>query len=134
MIPAARPNAITARNADRIQCRYILQGANAPSSKVTEYYLQKKRGIVSLSDFIVNAGGVIGCAAELEYTSDASYRERVEARGFQLYLEDRIYETVQNNTRSIMTMMRENEDLIFREAAESLAHERLNSTAKDSWI
>ncbi|QPJ65916.1 MAG: Glu/Leu/Phe/Val dehydrogenase [Candidatus Nitrohelix vancouverensis] len=134
LIPAARPNAITARNADRIQCRYVLQGANVPSSKVTEYYLQKKRGIVSLCDFIVNAGGVIGCAAELEYTSDAAYRERVDARGFRNYLEDRIYETVRNNTRSIMAMTLENEDLIFRDAAEILAHERLNVKEKEIWI
>ena len=34
LIPSARPDAITARNADRIQCRYILQGANTPSPHI----------------------------------------------------------------------------------------------------
>ena len=71
LIPAARPDAITARNADRIQCRKIFQGANAPSNKMTEYYLQNRRGIISYSDFIVNVGGVMGCAVELKMTMES---------------------------------------------------------------
>ena len=81
LVPAARPDAITARNADRIQCRKIFQGANTPSNKMTEYYLQNRRGIVSYSDFIVNVGGVIGCAVELKMTMDTSYREQVLSQG-----------------------------------------------------
>ena len=70
LVPAARANVITSRNADRIQCKIILQGSNAPINKMTEYYLIKKRGIVSLSDFIVNSGGVIGCALEIAMQTD----------------------------------------------------------------
>ena len=72
LVPAARPDAITARNADRIQCKVILQGANTPVNKMTEYYLNNRRGIISLSDFIVNSGGIIGCAVELTMKADTS--------------------------------------------------------------
>ena len=64
LVPAARPDAITAKNIDRINCSLVLQGANTPSSKPVEYYLKHRRNILSLTDFIVNAGGVIGCAVE----------------------------------------------------------------------
>ena len=37
LIPAARPDAITSKNIDRIDCRIILQGANTPSSKPVEF-------------------------------------------------------------------------------------------------
>ena len=43
LVPAARPNAITAKNIDRIDCRIILQGANTPSSKPVEYYLKHRK-------------------------------------------------------------------------------------------
>ena len=78
--PSARPDAITSRNADRIQSRMIFQGANAPSNKMTEYYLQNRRGIVSYSDFIVNVGGV--GAPTLPYpwiTTRAPLRQKVES-------------------------------------------------------
>ena len=77
LVPAARPDAITAKNADRIQCKVILQGANTPVNKMTEYYLKNRRGILSLSDFIVNVGGVIGCAVEMKMTGDGDYKSEV---------------------------------------------------------
>ncbi|NIQ02511.1 MAG: hypothetical protein GWM98_20815, partial [Nitrospinaceae bacterium] len=131
LIPAARPDAVTARNADRIQCRKIFQGANAPSNKMTEYYLQKRRNIVSYADFIVNVGGVIGCAVELKMTMDDSYRQRVLAAGEngKAYLEQLIYNTVSENIRNIVFNLREGGecDRIFREEALQLALERLQS-------
>ena len=97
LVPAARPNAITARNADRVQCKVILQGANTPVNKMTEYYLSNRRGIISLSDFIVNSGGVIGCAAELAIGSDADFKKKVESEGIRLYTEKLIKEIISKN-------------------------------------
>ena len=37
----------------------------------------KERGIISLTDFIVNAGGGIACAVELKMDHDAAYCDRV---------------------------------------------------------
>ena len=137
IIPAARPDAITARNADRIQCRKIFQGANTPSNKMTEYYLQNRRGIVSYSDFIVNVGGVIGCAVELKMTMDTSYRERVLAQGEngKTYVDGLIYKTVSSNIRTLMNCLsnQKNGDRIFREEAQTLAQERLDHP-EDIWL
>lgn len=130
LIPAARPDAITARNADRIQCRKIFQGANAPSNKMTEYYLQNRRGIVSYSDFIVNVGGVMGCAMELKMTMDTLYREQVLSQGEdgKTYADELIYKTVSNNMRTLMDRLSDQkvDDRNFREEAQQLAQERLD--------
>jgi len=137
LIPAARPDAITARNADRIQCRKIFQGANTPSNKMTEYYLQNRRGIVSYSDFIVNVGGVIGCAVELKMTLDTAYRDRVVAQGEngKTYTDQLIYNTVSSNIRTLIDRLadQKSHDRIFREEAMQLARERLDHP-DDIWL
>lgn len=137
LIPAARPDAITARNADRVQCRKIFQAANTPSNKMTEYYLQNRRGIVSYADFIVNVGGVIGCAVELKMTMDTEYRERVLAQGGngKTYTDQLIYDTVFSNVRSLIDRLngKKDCDIIFREEALKLAEERLLIT-DDAWL
>lgn len=137
LIPAARPDAITARNADRIQCRKIFQGANAPSNKMTEYYLKNRRGIVSYSDFIVNVGGVMGCAVELKMTMDGDYKERVlsEGENGKAYVDQLITKTVSNNMRTLTGRLRDSKagDRIFREEAQQLAQERLDHP-EDIWL
>lgn len=137
LIPAARPDAITARNADRVQCRKIFQGANAPSNKMTEYYLQNRLGIVSYTDFIVNVGGVMGCAVELKMTMDGSYREQVLSLGDngKNYTDRLIYNTVSSNIRTLMGRLRGSKDgdRIFREEAQQLAQERLDHP-EDIWL
>ena len=137
LIPAARPDAITARNADRIQCRRIFQGANTPSNKMTEYYLQNRRGIVSYSDFIVNVGGVMGCAVELKMTMDESYREQVLSQGKdgKNYMDRLIDNTVSSNVRTLMGTLNDQKesDRIFREEAQQLAQERLDHPG-DIWL
>jgi len=137
LIPAARPDAITSRNSERIQCRMIFQGANAPVNKMTEYYLQNRRGIFSFSDFIVNVGGVMGCAMELKMTVDPEYRARVLDIGKEgrNYIESRIAKTLTNNIKVLWSRMRENpqKDTLFREEALRLAHERLENCS-ECWI
>lgn len=137
LIPAARPDAIKARNADRIQCRKIFQGANAPSNKMTEYYLHNRRGIVSYSDFIVNVGGVMGCAVELKMTMDSSYREQVLLQGEdgKTYMDQLIDKTVSSNLRTLMDRLggQNGSDRIFREEAQQLAQERLDQP-DDIWL
>ena len=114
----------------------IIQGANTPSSKMTEYYLQNRKNILSLTDFIVNAGGVIGCAVELKMASDESYRQKLNTEGPRNYLEKLIDRTVSENVRDAYKIMNEKEkgDMIFREAAFILAETRLNKTDECFWV
>jgi glutamate dehydrogenase (NAD(P)+) len=62
-VPAARPDAIGAHNVDRLTARIVAQGANIGVTREAEERLYS-RGVVSLPDFIANAGGVICAAVE----------------------------------------------------------------------
>jgi glutamate dehydrogenase (NADP+) len=57
LIPAALENQITAKNADRIQARYIFEVANGPITSAADAVLESK-GIQVFPDILVNAGGV----------------------------------------------------------------------------
>ena len=104
---------------------------------MTEYYLQNRRGIVSYSDFIVNVGGVMGCAVELKMTMDTSYREQILLQGEdgKTYVDQLIANTVSNNMRTLMERLnnQKNSDRIFREEAQQLAQERLQHL-EDIWL
>lgn len=62
-IPAARPNVLDADNVGQLRARIVAQGANIPATPEAEAALHA-RGILSLPDFIANAGGVICAAVE----------------------------------------------------------------------
>jgi glutamate dehydrogenase (NAD(P)+) len=58
LIPAALENQITERNAERIQARVIVEGANGPTTPRADRILTE-RGIMVVPDILANAGGVI---------------------------------------------------------------------------
>ncbi len=59
LIPAAIENQVRADNADRINCKLLLELANGPvTPEATKILFEKK--ILDLPDFLVNSGGVIG--------------------------------------------------------------------------
>jgi glutamate dehydrogenase (NAD(P)+) len=57
LIPAAIQNQITERNADRLQCRVLVEGANGPTTLEADRVLSE-RGIFVVPDILANAGGV----------------------------------------------------------------------------
>jgi glutamate dehydrogenase (NAD(P)+) len=57
LIPAAVQNQITEANADRIQCRLLVEGANGPTSLEADAILGD-RGVFVVPDILANAGGV----------------------------------------------------------------------------
>ncbi len=78
-IPAARPDAVRTDNVDRLTARIVAQGANAGVSRAAEERLHA-RGVLSLPDFIANAGGVICCAVEYRGGSRAEAFATIEER------------------------------------------------------
>ncbi|MCR4874288.1 MAG: Glu/Leu/Phe/Val dehydrogenase [Clostridia bacterium] len=57
LIPAAMENQITKDNADKIQCKYIVEAANGPTTAEADEIIAK-RGIILVPDILANAGGV----------------------------------------------------------------------------
>jgi glutamate dehydrogenase (NAD(P)+) len=78
LIPAATENVITSRNADRLQCRILCEGANGPTTIVADDILERKKVFV-VPDILANAGGVT-----------ASYFEWVQDRMGYFWTEDEV--------------------------------------------
>jgi glutamate dehydrogenase (NAD(P)+) len=58
LIPAALGGMIHERNADRVQCRVILEGANSPTTPTADRIL-KDKDVYIVPDVMANAGGVV---------------------------------------------------------------------------
>lgn len=78
-IPAARPDAIRADNVERLDCKLVVQGANVPATREAER-IMFQRGIVSIPDFIANAGGVVSAAVEYGGGSRATAFSMIEEK------------------------------------------------------
>ncbi|MDM8520885.1 Glu/Leu/Phe/Val dehydrogenase [Anaerolineales bacterium HSG6] len=57
LIPAALEDQITALNADQIRAKYVVEGANGPTSATADKILHE-RGIMVAPDILANSGGV----------------------------------------------------------------------------
>jgi glutamate dehydrogenase (NAD(P)+) len=111
-IPAARPDVLRADNVDQLQARLVVQGANIPVTDEAEAALHD-RGVLSVPDFIANAGGVI-CAA-VEY-----------AGGSQTDAFQTIEEKVRSNTTQVLEAAKQAGERP-RKAAVALAEQRVRT-------
>jgi glutamate dehydrogenase (NAD(P)+) len=57
LIPAATENQITSKNAERVECKILCEGANGPTTSHADAIIEKK-GIFVVPDILGNAGGV----------------------------------------------------------------------------
>jgi glutamate dehydrogenase (NAD(P)+)/glutamate dehydrogenase (NADP+) len=110
LVPAARPDVINEKNVDLIKTKLIVQGANIPITVGAEKILHDK-GILSIPDFIANAGGVIFTAVE--------YKGKTEKEAFEA-----VQTKITKNTKLILERTYK-EKIYPRDAAEALAKERL---------
>jgi len=109
-IPAARPDILDASNAHRMKAKLVLQGANIPVTSEAEEILHA-RGILSVPDFIANAGGVICASVE--------YHGGVQSQAFAV-----IDEKIRENTHDVLERVAA-EKLLPRAAAIDLARTRV---------
>jgi glutamate dehydrogenase (NAD(P)+) len=114
-IPAARPDVIRADNVDRLEAKIVAQGANIPVTEEAEKALHA-RGVLSLPDFIANAGGVICAAVE--------YHEGSEATAFQT-----IAEKIGRNTTAVLAEARAS-GALPRDAAVAFAERRFREAMR----
>ena len=109
-VPAARPDVIDHTNAHRLKCKAVVQGANIPCTNQAERILHD-RGIVSVPDFVANAGGVICAAVEYHGGTQKSAFEQIE-------------EKVRENTRAVLQASKDHNQMPL-EAAMMLAKQRV---------
>src|SRR5436853_129027 len=57
LAPCATENVITSKNADKIRCKILAEGANGPTTSVADDILSDK-GVFVIPDILANAGGV----------------------------------------------------------------------------
>lgn len=88
LVPAARPDVIRMDNVGDVKARLILQGANVPVTAEADAELHRL-GVLSIPDFIANAGGVICAAVE--------YHGGTEKAAF-----DDIATKIATNTRAVL--------------------------------
>ena len=110
LIPAARPDCIREDNADAIQAKLILEGANIPATAAAETRLHE-RGVLVVPDFIANAGGVICASVEYHGGSEAEALHQIADK-------------ISRNTREVLETMRA-EGIEPRAVAVALAMERV---------
>jgi glutamate dehydrogenase (NAD(P)+) len=70
LIPAALEHQIHAHNADRIRARFIVEGANGPTTHEADEILHDK-GVAIVPDILANAGGVV--VSYLEWVQDLQH-------------------------------------------------------------
>ncbi len=109
-IPAARPDVINEENVHRLKTKIVMQGANIPITEKAERILAEK-GILSVPDFIANAGGVICAAMEYKGATESAALNTIE-------------EKLRRNTKSVLEHAA-NKKILPREAAMELATNRL---------
>ncbi|MHA1599920.1 MAG: Glu/Leu/Phe/Val family dehydrogenase [Alphaproteobacteria bacterium] len=113
-IPAARPDVIREDNVARLKTKIVAQGANIPVTAAAEAALHA-RNILSIPDFIANAGGVICAAVE--------YHGGTQRQAFET-----IEEKIRHNTQTVLEASRA-QAVLPRTAANDLARRRVERAA-----
>ncbi|WP_428264515.1 Glu/Leu/Phe/Val family dehydrogenase [Haliangium sp.] len=110
-IPAARPDVLTADNVSGLKAKLVLQGANIPATPAAETWMHE-HGVLSVPDFIANAGGVICAAVE--------YHDGTQAQAVEV-----IQNKIRANTAETLDRARA-DGLEPRAAAEAMARSRVD--------
>lgn len=121
LVPAALEGQITAQTARHMRAKFVIEGANGPTTPEGDAVLAEK-GVVVLPDILANAGGVI-----------VSYFEWVQDLQFFFWEEDQVRERLQRViTRAYREVCAraEKENVSLREAALLLAVSRVEEATR----
>jgi glutamate dehydrogenase/leucine dehydrogenase len=121
-IPAALGGMINADNADRLDCRVVIEGANSPTTPTADEMLAEA-GIQVIPDVMANAGGVV-----------VSYFEWVQNlqhfRWDEREVNDRLGTIMRRAYREVVARTKEEEGVPLRVAAYELGIERVLEAAR----
>lgn len=115
LIPGARPDAIQAKNVDRIQARLVVPAANIPFRPSIANRLSR-RGVGVVPDFVSNGGGVLAALADIQGLGTK------ESFAF-------VSERIRKNTMLVLSRSKRSRCTPF-EAALRIVQERWKKTAR----
>ncbi|MCU0463576.1 MAG: Glu/Leu/Phe/Val dehydrogenase [Anaerolineae bacterium] len=121
LIPAALENQITEKNADKIKAKFVIEGANGPTTPEADDILNG-RGVTVVPDVLANAGGVI-----------VSYFEWVQDLQAFFWSEDEIFRKMDPfliRAYEVTTRMSEEKGIDMRTAAQVTAIKRVAEALK----
>jgi len=121
LFPCAVQHVIHTENVDKIKSRYIVEGANNPTT-ADAYPAIFHRGIHHVPDFIANAGGVI--AAFIELTSTVSDEENTRTKAKVKEAKSFTSKTIKNNIHCLLKIA-ENYRIPLRDAGMYIALEAI---------
>jgi glutamate dehydrogenase (NAD(P)+) len=105
LIPAALQNQITRHNADEVQARYIVEGANGPTTPDADDILNDK-GVHIVPDILANAGGVIVSYFEWVQDLQALFWDHDDINQRLRRIMERAYDNTIHNSREHGVSMR----------------------------
>ena len=121
-IPAALGGMIHAGNADRLNCKMIIEGANSPTTPTADEILNEK-GVFVVPDVMANAGGVV-----------VSYFEWVQNlqhfRWDERDVNDKLGTIMRRAYREVAARVKEDDPVPLRVAAYELGIERVLEAAR----
>lgn len=117
LIPAAMENQIRIDNANKLQCKYVVEAANGPTTKEADEILDK-RGIILVPDILANAGGVT--------VSYFEWVQNLESLYWGLEEVNKKLETIMKDAWKVLDEKVKETKLSYRLAAYVLAIERIS--------
>ena len=121
LVPAATENVVTSKNANAVQAKFIVEGANGPVTPAADRILEDK-GVTVIPDILANAGGVT-----------VSYFEWVQDRIAYFWDQDEVDTKMENimvGAFSDVVKMAEGFEVSYRIAAYMLAIDRVSQMAR----
>ncbi len=121
LVPAALENQINEGNADRIQAKVIVEGANGPTTTEADEILAKK-GVVIVPDILANGGGVV--VSYFEWVQNLQHLAWTEEE-----VNQKLYKVVSEAFQSVWDIAQE-KDVTLRTGAYLIAIKRVVDAQK----
>jgi glutamate dehydrogenase (NAD(P)+) len=120
-IPAALGGMIHEGNADRMNCKMLIEGANSPTTPVADAILHEK-GVYTVPDVMANAGGVV--VSYFEWVQNLQHFRWEERE-----VNDKLSTVMRRSYREVSSRAKE-EGIPLREAAFEVGIERVVQAAR----
>ena len=122
LVPAALERQITEKNAAKIQCRVLAEGANGPTTPEADEILKSRSEIFVIPDILCNAGGVI--VSYFEWVQDLQSFFWTETE-----VTDKLFRILETAFTQVVNLSRK-QNISMRMAALSLGVKRVQEAKK----